>query len=411
MTRAELKAFFETGDRPTAAQFAALIDSVLNLTNDTFEDVPGMTQALANKTDEGHIHAVSDISNLSEIIEGLETGKAEIGHGHVPGDISGLIGLFLDPLDDQYLIADVLGATFTDDLANVLGWAQGRFYYDSIGNVLYMAIADDYVLRIYPGPHGSGGGGFSPGDYMTRLISTSLDSETVTAGGDGDSYITSAVEAIQGMAITVNNSTPASNIGLKKRVGHWEVIGADTVTLSLSSDSTQGAGDKGASPFVGPWFWYAVIEYAGNIGTDMVIMNAGGNNGIKLETLSSKATIKVNSTMLNVIDGTGTTAGVSVSFKNNWVVGQKYLIAACKTSSGTNSAYLGTLSEGATPAKNLEHRTTGQVWKDDFDNLDPAVFTLGFKAGTKIYEAGYLAGEADRTLIENLFTHSLTLIS
>jgi hypothetical protein len=154
-----------------------------------------------------------------------------------------------------------------------------------------------------------------------------------------------------------------------------------------------------------------VIEYAGNIGTDMVIMNAGGNKGIKLETLSSKATIKVNSTMLNVIDGTGTTAGVSVSFKNNWVVGQKYLIAACKTSSGTNSAYLGTLSEGATPAKNLEHRTTGQVWKDDFDNLDPAVFTLGFKAGTKIYEAGYLAGEADRTLIENLFTHSLTLIS
>jgi hypothetical protein len=47
LTRAELKAFFETGDQPTEAQFAAFIDGVLNLEDDAnllgsfFESNPG----------------------------------------------------------------------------------------------------------------------------------------------------------------------------------------------------------------------------------------------------------------------------------------------------------------------------------------------------------------------------------
>jgi hypothetical protein len=350
--------------------------------------------------------AITDVTNLEDVLGN----KSDVGHPHTSDDISDLKELLLNATDDAAIITALGSATFTDDVATVAGWQRGRFYYDS--GMLYVAVQAETVARWQIGSH-STGSTFDPSVVLTRLLSPTEAGATTTAGGDGDPYVTAAVESIGGMTISVNNATPASNVGIKKLSGtnYWEVIGSDTVTLSITSDSAQGAADKGASPFIGPWGWYAVIEFVATIGNDMVIMSAGGNKGIKLETLSSKATIKINSTMLNVIDGTTTTGGVSVSFKNNWVAGQKYLIAACKTSSGTNSAYLGTLAPGATPGKALEHRTTGQSFKDDFDNLDPAIFSIGFKAGTKIYEIGYLAGEFDRNLIENIFNRAVTLVS
>jgi hypothetical protein len=45
-TRAQLKEFFETGDVPTEAQFADLIDSLLHLTEDTTDD---LTEGASNK--------------------------------------------------------------------------------------------------------------------------------------------------------------------------------------------------------------------------------------------------------------------------------------------------------------------------------------------------------------------------
>jgi hypothetical protein len=199
MTRAQLKAFFETGDTPTQSQFASLIDAMLNLTDDDYNDVPGLADALADlaalipgsggggggsgpfaisdvtglqtaldgksATGHGHVisdvtglqtaidekaatshsHTVADVTTLPEIIQGLETGKAEVSHRHVPGDMDGLIGLFLDPTDDAALITALASATFTDDLATISGWAQGRKYYAN--RIMYEAIADDTVAR------------------------------------------------------------------------------------------------------------------------------------------------------------------------------------------------------------------------------------------------------------------------
>jgi hypothetical protein len=174
MTRSQLKAFFETGDTPTQSQFASLIDAMLNLTDDDYNDVPGLAEALADlaelingsgggsgpfdisdvtglqdaidaKAATSHSHAVADVTTLPEIIQGLETGKAEVSHTHVPGDISGLVGLFLDPTDDAALITAIASATFTDDLATISGWAQGRKYYAN--RITYEAIADDTVAR------------------------------------------------------------------------------------------------------------------------------------------------------------------------------------------------------------------------------------------------------------------------
>lgn len=350
--------------------------------------------------------AISEVTNLDAVL----TNKSDVGHQHTSDDFTDLQPLFLDATADAALITALGSASWTDDVATVAGWDQGRMHF--AGGYLYVGTAADTVTRIENGAHAAGSA-FDPAASLTRLISPTAEGATTTTGGDGDPYVTAAVESLASMVVSINGATPASNIGIKKLVAnnYWEVIGSDNVEIAFTSDSAQGAADKGASPFTGPWFWYVVLEFAGTIGDDMIKMNAGGNKGAKLETISSKAVIKVNSTMLDWRDGTTTTAGVSLSFKNNWTVGQKYLIAMARMSGGINSAWLGTLSAGATPGKQLEHRTTGQVWIDDFDNIDPATFALKFKAGTKLYEIGYLAGEPSRDLLEALFNRGLTLVS
>lgn len=65
-TRAELKAFFETGDIPTESQFADLIDSLLHLTEDTTDNLAeGETNkflSAANKTKLDSIEAGAQVN-------------------------------------------------------------------------------------------------------------------------------------------------------------------------------------------------------------------------------------------------------------------------------------------------------------------------------------------------------------
>jgi hypothetical protein len=93
MTRAQLKAFFETGDTPTQSQFASLIDAMLNFTDDDYNDVPGLADALADLAalipgsgGGSGPFAISDVTGLQTALDG----KTATGHGHAISDVTGL---------------------------------------------------------------------------------------------------------------------------------------------------------------------------------------------------------------------------------------------------------------------------------------------------------------------------------
>ncbi len=195
-SRTTLKSYFELDDKPTAAQFADLIDSILNLTDDDLNDVPGLTAALAalqsaidaaeetltekantshtqeistitglqaaldGKSDDPHGHPISDIALLQESLEDLNTTKA---------DISDLVPLFLSATDDAAVITALASATFTNNVATVSGWAAGRFHQDS--SYVYVSIADNTVHRI----------------FKTSVITVSTSA--ACGGADGDIWI------------------------------------------------------------------------------------------------------------------------------------------------------------------------------------------------------------------------------
>lgn len=72
-TRNILKSYFETGDTPTAAQFAALIDSVFNLNDDAISiaTVTGLQNALNGKATLAQVQAlIGDITALTSIPSG-----------------------------------------------------------------------------------------------------------------------------------------------------------------------------------------------------------------------------------------------------------------------------------------------------------------------------------------------------
>lgn len=93
--RTTLKAYFETGDIPTESQFAELIDSFLNLTDD---DTDNITEGAANlfllaaeRSKLGGIAAGAQVNP-----DGVTTGDAEAGIGTVhklwtPADIAAAI--------------------------------------------------------------------------------------------------------------------------------------------------------------------------------------------------------------------------------------------------------------------------------------------------------------------------------
>lgn len=70
VSRTLLKGYFESGDKPTAAQFANLIDSFLSLNDDniTIDMVQGLTSALAGKATMSQVSAlIGDITTLVNV--------------------------------------------------------------------------------------------------------------------------------------------------------------------------------------------------------------------------------------------------------------------------------------------------------------------------------------------------------
>src|SRR4030042_1768829 len=72
-SRTELKAFFETGDRPTQSQFEDLIDSVLNIVNDGFK---AWTKLRLSYTDFQPDAGATKTINSIPVPAGYQLGKA-----------------------------------------------------------------------------------------------------------------------------------------------------------------------------------------------------------------------------------------------------------------------------------------------------------------------------------------------
>ncbi len=225
-SRTTLKSYFELDDKPTAAQFADLIDSILNLTDDDLNQVPGLAAALAAKANSTHSHAIADTTGLQAALDGkaasththaisdttglqtaldgkastshtqaistitgLQTaldGKAASVHTHAiadvtnlqesledlnttKADISDLVPLFLSSTDDAAVITALASATWTNNVATVSGWDAGRFHQDA--SYVYVSIADNTVHRI----------------FKTSVITVSTSA--ASGGADGDIWI------------------------------------------------------------------------------------------------------------------------------------------------------------------------------------------------------------------------------
>ena len=86
--RSKLKEWFSAGKRPTGEQFADLIDSFYHKTEDALptNDLSAFAQALDNKADKGHTHAVSEVEGLYETLGD----KADAEHTHQMSEVEGL---------------------------------------------------------------------------------------------------------------------------------------------------------------------------------------------------------------------------------------------------------------------------------------------------------------------------------
>ena len=94
MDKTTLKSWFQRGKKPTASQFAALIDSFFH--NDEkipLSSVDGLSATLATKAPTKHTHELSNITDFSvfqqEVKEQLSN-KASKQHTHSIADVDGL---------------------------------------------------------------------------------------------------------------------------------------------------------------------------------------------------------------------------------------------------------------------------------------------------------------------------------
>lgn len=94
MDRTTLKSWFQRGKKPTASQFAALIDSFWHKDDKIPQSsVNGLSAALAAKAPASHTHTLSDISDLSVFEQDISnqlSNKASKDHRHTFADVDGL---------------------------------------------------------------------------------------------------------------------------------------------------------------------------------------------------------------------------------------------------------------------------------------------------------------------------------
>ncbi len=130
--RTTLKSYFETGDKPTQAQFAALIDSVLNLSEDDYTTVPGLDAVLTGIEDD----IPTELPDLSDVtINSPATNQALIWNG-TQWVNAGIVSAFIT--DAQ----DISGLTnYTSNAAAITGGlVAGDLYKYNDGTRTYVMV-------------------------------------------------------------------------------------------------------------------------------------------------------------------------------------------------------------------------------------------------------------------------------
>lgn len=322
---------------------------------------------------------------------------------------------WMDSTDDAAILSTLYATpefNWVNGSTIVTGWGELRLHADA--NYLYLGYTDDIVIRV-PLAAPAAGSSFDPNEVFTRRILASGASITTTTGLAGDEFVTGGVDEIGGMTLTFANQDPATGVGFRKVANYWEMLsGGGSVEVKHTLHSSNATTDKAAAPFTGPWMVAVVFEYAGIIGDQMAKLSAGGNKGFKIESNASKANIRIDSTYRDIDAVAADVNSLAVAFKNNFVVGQKYLVVAARTADGKNFAALGTISVGATPGKDLELRsgsknqTTLVHFIDKMENLDPAEIVYEFHNGTKVYEMNYLAGAFSEATVIDMFKYAVS---
>ena len=146
MTNAEVKTAYEAN-----ADTNALTDALLTKLNAllTAAQLPagGTSGQFLKKGAGGDYDADFDtivINDIDQLQTSLDA-KAPSSHQHGSGDLTDLEFIYLQTPADDAIIAAIGSATWTDNVATVTGFEQGRKYSDA--NYLYEAIADNTALR------------------------------------------------------------------------------------------------------------------------------------------------------------------------------------------------------------------------------------------------------------------------
>jgi hypothetical protein len=139
-TKATLKSYFETGDSPTQAQFAELIDSLLGIEEELADDLITESAVKALTARQGVILKtlvdslglrVDSIESLNETTLGdyllkvdlgdYLSGKSDTGHTHFAAQVVDLLDLVYTKEEVAELIANSAGSTHTHVIEDVQG--------------------------------------------------------------------------------------------------------------------------------------------------------------------------------------------------------------------------------------------------------------------------------------------------
>ena len=182
MDKPTLKSWFQRGKKPTAAQFAALIDSFFHKDDKIPQSsIDGLPAALAAKAPASHTHTLSDISDLSvfeQAISNQLSNKASKDHRHTFADVDGLDEA-LNKRQHAYTLDFGTAGEMVQDVA-MLG--AGTITRVITRNVSRLFVTNAANVRQEVGLTDTPSIGVSDGDILTWEIERTTDDELACVG-------------------------------------------------------------------------------------------------------------------------------------------------------------------------------------------------------------------------------------
>jgi hypothetical protein len=233
-SRTTLKGYFNTGDIPTETNFADTVDSVLNLTDDTLDNVPdGTTYKLYSATEKSKLAAVEAFADVTDAVN---VGSSI--HGSTPKTT------MADA--DKMAIID----TEASNVLKTLSWAYVKSilktYFDGLYTFLNLA---DYPVEpssddSYVGPHTND---IVAGETIAQWDLVYLKSDGKWWKTDADAVAT-AGNVLVAMATEGKNADEAMNVVLPGSVIRNDGWVDWTVASPLYIDTTTAGGMTQTQP-------------------------------------------------------------------------------------------------------------------------------------------------------------------